>query len=300
VAVTRARGAALIAIVGLLAGAGCRGSGADTASPAAATTVPGLTATLEQHREDEIADFMSVQTTNRSTSTVRFRDLRLRWSGLTHNEPYVRSTQISPGVTFDLRVRQGDAVCGDPPRPDGTPPGDAAVAVGDASIDGAAPVVVAIPIHDERAILPKVYRRSCQDQHLEWAADLRFGDHWTPSTAAPGKPAVLGTIELRRRRSDETLTITRIDGSVLLRISAVKPSDPIVTLSPGQVAATIPIVIEQSGNCDAHALAESKKTFIIPIGLAVGDDEPTADVITFDTPTEQLLNRMINESCGLG
>jgi hypothetical protein len=310
----------LVGIVGLLAGvAGCDAERPDAAGPAApvvapdagapsstaardeeAIQIPGLTATLEQYREDEIQGLMSVQTSNRSSSTVQFRDLRLRWPGLATTEPYVRSTQLSPGVTFDVRVRQGAAVCGDPPRVDGVPPADAAIAVGIASVDGAPPVAVAIPIDDERAILPKVYRRSCQEQRLTWAAELRFGDHWAPATTASGKPAVLGTLELRRHRSDEPLTITRINGSVLLRISAVAASDPVVTLDPGQDAASIPITIAQSGNCDAHALIESKKTFIIPIGLAIGEADPMAYVIRFDTPTKQLLNRMINESCGVG
>ena len=110
---------------------------------------------------------------------------------------------------------------------------------------------------------------------------------------------MLGTIELSRRQSEEALTITEINGSVLLRISAVSPSEPVLELEPSQDAATVPILIEQSGNCAAHALAESKKTFIIPIGFAVGDDEPTAYVITFDDPAKQLLNGMINESCGV-
>jgi hypothetical protein len=241
-----------------------------------------------------------VQTTNRSSSTVQFSDLRLHWPGLAVSEPYVRSTQIAPGVTFDIRVRQGEAVCGDPPRADRAPPADAAIAVGTATVDGAPPVMVAIPIEDERSILPKVFRRSCQEQRLTWAAELRFGDRWTPSTTASGKPAVLGTLELRRHLSDEALTITQINGSVLLRISAVQPSDPVVTLDGGQDTASVPIVIEQSGNCDAHALIESKKTFIIPIGLAIGDEDPLAYVIRFDNPTRQLLNRMINESCGVG
>ena len=231
---------------------------------------------------------------------MQFRDLRLQWAGITSEEPHVRSTQVAPGVTFDIRVRQGDAVCGDPPRPDSSPPDGAAFAVGNASIDGAPPVVVAVPIDDERAILPKVYERSCQEQRLRWAGELRFGDTWTPSTTAAGKPAVLGTIELRRHESDEALTITQINGSVLLRISAVSPSDPVVTLAPEEDTATVPIRIEQSGNCSAHALIESKKTFIIPIGFAVGDDEPTAYVITFDTPARGLLNEMINDSCGIG
>ena len=264
-----------------------------------AVRVPGLTATLEQYREDEIQGLISVKTSNESSSNVEFRDLRLEWPGITNNDPYVRSTTVSPGVSYDIRVVQGDAVCGDPPSADGAPPADAAVAVGNASIDGAEPVLVAMPVEDPQEILPKVYRRSCQDQRLTWAADLRFGDRWTSSTTAAGEPAVLGTIELDRRGSEEPLTITEINGSVLLRISAESPSAPVAVLEPSQGAATVPILIEQSGNCAAHALAESKKTFIIPIGFAVGDDEPTAYVITFDDSTKQLLNGMINESCGL-
>ena len=110
---------------------------------------------------------------------------------------------------------------------------------------------------------------------------------------------MLGTIELRRRHADQTLTITRVNGSVLLRISALSPSEPVAVLEPGQDSATVPIRIEQSGNCDPHALIESKKTFIIPIGFAVGDDQPFASVIRFDVPAQRLLFRMINESCGL-
>ena len=87
---------------------------------------------------------------------------------------------------------------------------------------------------------------------------------------------------------------------MLLRISPLAPSDPVPCSPPTSRRATIPIVIEQSGNCAAHALAESKKTFFIPIGVAIGDEEPAADVITFDAPAKQLLNQLINESCGVG
>jgi hypothetical protein len=291
-AVSRILGA-LGALALLLAVAGC----ADSASPA--HELPGLTATLEQYREDEINGLMSVQTTNRSSSVVELRELRMRWPGISDEAPFDTPTLLAPGVTYDIRVRQGDATCGSPPRTDGAPPPGGAVALASASIDGAAPVAVEIPIDDSRAVLPRVFQHSCQDQRGAWAADLHFGDTWTPSTTPAGKPAVLGTIELRRRDADEALTITRINGSVLLRINAVSPSDPVAVLAPGQDAATIPILIEQSGNCAAHALIESKKSFIIPIGFAVGDDEPFAYIIRFDVPTQRLLFTMINRSCGL-
>jgi hypothetical protein len=295
------RAIAVLVVVGLLAG--CDSDPVDTASTPAArapSRISGLTATLEQYREDEINGLMSVQTTNRSSSTVDLRDLRLRWPGISDEEPYDSATLIPSGVTYDIRVRQGEARCGDPPRADGGVPPGPAVALADASIDGAAPVSVEIPIDDARAILPRVYQHSCQDQRGAWAADLRFGDTWTPSTTSTGKPAVLGTIELRRRGSDERLTVTGINGSVLLRISARPPAGAATVLAPGEDAARIPILIEQSGNCEAHALTESKKTFIIPLGFAVGDEAPIAYIVRFDTPTKQLLNRMINQSCGLG
>ena len=305
---TPGRVVAAIGIVGLLVWlVGCEADGPDLARPTTTVPsaeptveVPGLTATLEQYREDEIQGFMSVQTTNRSSSTVQFQDLRVRWAGIADTAPYVKAHLISPGVTFDQRVLQGEAVCGDPSGTNGPAPDGSAVAIGHASIDGAPPVVVAIPIDDSRSILPRVFERSCQEQHLRWAADLHFGERWTPSTTPAGQPALLGTIELRRRHSDRTLTVTRIDGSVLLRINAVTPADPVAVLEPGADTATIPILVEQSGNCAAHALAESKKTFIIPIGFAIGDEDPLAYVIAFDTPSRPTLNRMINESCGVG
>lgn len=310
----------LMAVSAVLAG--CRADRADTspsAPPPATVTatpttpvpgearpdertieVPGLAAILEQYREDEIQRLISVKTTNRSTSTVQFRDLRLVWPGLDDTQPYVRSTQLAPGVRFDLRVHQGEAVCGSPPDVDAVPPADAAIAVGHASIDGAPPVLVSVPVDDEDSILSKVFRRSCQEQYLRWAADLQFGNTWTHTTTASGEPAVRGTLELRRKSSDAPLAVTRINGSVLLRITAERPSDPIATLGPRDDAVSIPIVIEQSGNCSAHALAESKKTFIIPIDVAVGDRDPMAYVVTFDLASQRLLNDMINASCNLG
>lgn len=316
----RSRGVlVLCGLLGVLAGWACRADEPDTASPVTATVatsagatttdrhpadepiqIPGVTAILEQYREDEIQGLISVKTTNRSTSTIVFQDLRLVWPGIGAAEPLVRSTQLSPGVQFDVRVQQGAAVCGDPPVTTSSAPTDDAIAVGRATIDGSSPRLVAVPIDDEYAILQRVFARSCQDQRVRWAADLRFGDTWTPSTTASGEPAVLGTIELRRNRSDEELTITEINGSVLLRIGPATPSDPVVTLAPGDDAATIPIRIEQSGNCADHALAESKKTFIIPIDLAIGGAESLAYTIRFDTAAQLILNPMINESCGVG
>ena len=72
------RVAVLAAVLGLLAGAaGCGDDDDDAATTSVSlqqvTRLPGLTATLEQYREDEIQGFISVKTSNQSSSTVEFQ-----------------------------------------------------------------------------------------------------------------------------------------------------------------------------------------------------------------------------------
>ena len=190
-------------------------------------------------------------------SALQFTDLRLEWEGLSDEAPYEPATLLGPGVTFDLRVNQGDAVCGTPPDARGAPP---------AGAGGRRPrrggrrsaEAVAVPIEDRRSILPRVYRASCQAPRLAWAANLSFGDEWTPATTADGKPAVHRHTRSHAHESDAPLVITNIGGSVLLRISPLAPADPVLTLAPDQQAATIPILVQQSGNCAARAGREQE------------------------------------------
>ena len=50
---------------------------------------------------------------------------------------------------------------------------------------------------------------------------------------------------------------------------------------------------------EAHALAESKKTYLIVLDVAIGDEPSIGDEVAFDLPTRVLLGKMINESCGV-
>jgi hypothetical protein len=172
--------------------------------------------------------------------------------------------------------------------------------VGHASIDGGAPVLISIPITDSGKILPKIFPLSCRDQRVQWAAKVSFGTTWTRTTTSDGAPAVTGTVELRRNHSTEPITLVRLNGSVLLRLVDLSPSTPVAVLEAGQDALTVPILVEQSGRCEAHALAESKKTYLIVLDVGIGDEPPIGDEIAFDIPSRVVLGRMINESCGVG
>lgn len=271
-----------------------------TSAPGAPTTLPGLTAILEQYREDEILNLLQVKATNRSPSSVDVLDLRLDWAGVTGNDPLARGVLVSPGQRVDIPINAGRAVCSDPPGADEQPPAAPAAAVGHVSIDGGPPEVISIPITDSGKILPKIFPLSCRDQRVQWAAKVTFGTTWTRTTTSDGAPAVSGTVEMRRNHSTEPITLVRLNGSVLLRLVDLSPSTPAAVLEAGQDSLTVPILIEQSGRCEAHALAESKKTYLIVLDVGIGDEPPIGDEVAFDMPSRVVLGKMINDSCGVG
>ena len=272
----------------------------DTTTSVAPTVVPGLTAILEQYREDEILNLLQVKATNRSTSSVDVLDLRLDWAGITGNDPLARGVLVSPGQRVDIPINAGRAACSDPPGADEQPPPGPATAVGHASIDGGPPVPISIPITDSGKILPKVFPLSCRDQRVQWAAKVSFGTTWTRTTTSDGAPAVQGTVEMRRNHSTAPITLVRLNGSVLLRLVDLSPSTPAAVLEAGEDSLTVPILIEQSGRCEAHALAESKKTYLIVLDVGIGDEPPIGDEVAFDIPSRVVLGKMINDSCGVG
>jgi hypothetical protein len=264
------------------------------------TAIAGLTAILEQYREDEILNLLQVKASNRSTSSVDVLDLRLDWAGITGNDPVARGVLVSPGQRVDIPINAGRAVCSDPPGADEQPPPTPAAAVGHASIDGGPPVLISIPITDSGKILPKIFPLSCRDQRVQWAAKVSFGTTWTRTTTSDGAPAVRGTVEMQRNHSTEPITLVRLNGSVLLRLVDLSPSSPAAVLDAGQDSLTVPILIEQSGRCESHALAESKKTYLIVLDVGIGDEPPIGDEVAFDIPSRVVLGKMINDSCGVG
>jgi hypothetical protein len=59
-------------------------------------------------------------------------------------------------------------------------------------------------------------------------------------------------------------------------------------------------MVTQSGNCQPHALAESKHTFLLSAVVAVGDGEPVAIVVIPDDSAKRQLGRLINRAGGTG
>ena len=283
-----------------------------TSRPAvASTTTPvapappnelGLNAVVDQFREDEIVHQLTVRITNHGSTGYHLSSLQLDWPGITEVPPTPRDTLLAPGQTVDVSIDYGSAVCAEePPGADERPPAVPAAAVATVVADGSTDVAdTAIPVADQLHIFDRVFPSSCRDQRVESAVEMRFGDAWTPTTAADGQPALAGTLEVQRVDHDTPVTIETVGGSVLLAMHAADDVRPALVLRPGAASGQIPLVVEQSGNCAAHALAESKKTFILPVEVVLGDDPPLFYEVTVPVADRGRLTDMINAACGVG
>ncbi len=226
-------------------------------------------------------------------------DLRLDWAGITGNEPLARGVPAGARHGSTSR-RAGRAVCSDPPDADEQPPA--------APADGGRPRVDRRwsagadrhPDHRRREDPAEASGRarariSACSGPPSCASARRGPDHDARRGAGGARDGGDAPQPQRPSRAGDH----RLNGSVLLRLVDLSPSDPVAVLEAGQDAATIPIRIEQSGSCAAHALAESKKTYIILIDVGIGDDESLAYVIRFDVPAQGLLERDDQRRCGL-
>ena len=221
----------------------------------------GLSATLEQYREDEVANRLSIKVTNGGDEPVQIETLRLAWPGLADTEPYELDYPVFPGVRVDLRVHLGEAVCSSPPQLVEPTPTIAIAAVANTP-EGE----ITFPVTDPLGILDRVYPRQCKRQAVEYAVGITMGDEWTDQSLDPVEMS--GTLTVERRATTEPVTVVAIHGSVV--VSMVAESAP-VTLGPDDDVLDVPVVAGQN-RCDSHALGEVKKPFQFVVDLLIGDD----------------------------
>jgi hypothetical protein len=322
----RRRAVALLAVAGLVGA--CRADGPSTATgpgarpPAGATSIEGrdadgrttappssttvvvspegLAATLERYREDDSTGQMQIQVTNTTERSVELTAVRFAWSAMAEQPPTTKVHHLWPGQTLDVPVPVGAVRCSRPLRFDVVVPPDPAHAIALATFDGAAPAEVELPVTDVRSVLERLYRPACQGEKLAETATIAFGPQWTDTTL-DGKPAAQGVLHLRRTNGIEPVVIRELLGTVLLDAAPVPAaSGPLLRLPAGSPEASTGIVLTQSGDCRAHALAESKHTFFL---RAVVEVEPDVELVLYVQPElddQPQLLQMINRACGVG
>lgn len=194
------------------------------------------------------------------------------------------STTFEPGERIDMKVTYGDVRCAD--RPAAAPRVQLAVR----TADGAVQTVEQEP-EDGEALLGRLHDAECAADALQRTVAVGFTDTWTREGEA-----VYGTIALDRRAGHpEPVTLVEAAGTVIFGLHAEPQLDvPWATLPPDGDHAEVGVSVT-ADRCDAHAVADSKKSFQFRSWIALGDDEVFLELVPTDAG-RQLLDGLI-QSC---
>jgi hypothetical protein len=142
--------------------------------------------------------------------------------------------------------------------------------------------VLTIPLDRHGADMLRRFRaRDCGLRRLDAIASFTLGSTFRLVTAG-GREQLRGVIEVRRHRADastaaESVTVTDLTGSVLYTFTPVRHLP--VTLTSGQPALRIPVLIGPEVRCDAHGLSQSTQTFLFSAYARINGAGPQQRII---------------------
>lgn len=317
----RVPGRVMVTVALLLVGApGCGGdsppSSAAVSSTAASSTrthgaTPNLDASLgigasvAQYRRDEAVGVVQLKAVaGPDTPPSLVTSAQLRWDGMTPVPPVEVDTALTSGRRVDLPAPLGAAACG--PLGD-VAPGDSPSAppLGDGVIRltldapgerrGVTRTVDAPLLPSAEAPLRRIFEHDCQRQSMRRAVEVGLSSRWRRSDTG-GIPTAEGTLVLTRGATDQPISITSVNGSVLLNLSLADGDPP--TMAPGQERLEVPVRVTSSGRCDGHALGGSSQTYTLQAGIEIGGDgDPIGVTVSPDDDGRALFARVIADAC---
>lgn len=279
----RGAGPALLALVALVV-AGCGGPTAES-SPApsseAAPTIPavsGIEAEAVRLRTDEpLGDQVQVRITDTGEEPFTVTAVALDSPGFAPLPPREVSTEYAPGRTIDLPMRFGAPRCDVPAEP-------AAARLTVVRPDGSTEDL-RVPLAAE--ILTRIHGEDCAVLALAEVVTVEV------TGLLDGDDAVTADLAVTRRSGDEPVTVTRVGRSVLIDV-AVREL-PLELPDDGDEART-PVVFTPA-TCEPHVLAETKKPFVFPVEVTVGDDDPVVMDLPVDEALRRGLQRLVERVC---
>jgi hypothetical protein len=243
-----------------------------------------LRASFVQQRIDEGTSRAHIRLTNEGDDIVHVSGIGLAWPGYGERGLADADTDYEPGHTIDLPIQLSAPECA---GPDSEPV--ALVEVDDA--------ILRLPLdHSGTTFLREVWQHACDVAAVRRAVSVRFGTSWRRVA-----DAIQGTVELDRASSEQTIAVNELLGSVLLDfVSLTRSGPPLVVLRPGEAAASLPVALTSSGRCDAHALSESKQTFLLRVALTLDGGEIQQVIVSPDKRTQVRVLHLIRSVCGVG
>lgn len=274
------------AVAAALLLAGCSAGRSPAAAPssiaAASPTVvavPGLTAEAVRLRTDEaLGGQVQVRVANTGDAVFTVTSVQLDSPGFVVLPATAAATEYEPRRVIDLPTPFGAVDCAAEPDP-------AAARLTVVRPDGA---VEHLQVPLAGRTLAQVHGEECGVQAVAEVVDVSVRD-----LAGSGE-TLTGAVVLSRRAGDEPIEVSFLAGSVVLE--PVPDRELPVTLAPGDPELRLPVTFDAE-RCDPHALGETKKPFVFPLTVAVGDGPAVAVDLPIDEAQRAQLGELLARVC---
>ena len=241
--------------------------------------VPGVTAEAVRLRTDEaVGGQVQVRVTNTGGAPFTVTSVRLDVPGFTALPATPADTRYPPGRVVDLPTPFGDVDCAVDPTP---PAARLTVQRPDGAVEE-----LTVPLAGDT--MARVHDEECAAQAVLAVVDVAVAD------LADRGPTATGVVLLTRRDGDQPVTVSRLDGSVVL--TPVPDVDLPVTLAGDEAELRVPVTFD-AARCDPHALAETKQPFVFPLLVAVGEATPVPVDLPLAEPQRAALEALLQRAC---
>ncbi|WP_409328559.1 hypothetical protein [Trujillonella humicola] len=281
--------APVVALVAVLGGAACGSGGSSSSPPAPAPSSPassspalrsgppvppvaGIAAEVVENRTDRAAGGqVQVKVTDTGTEPFAVTSVALDSPGFTPLAPVAVTASFVPGRRIDLPTPYGAPVCGSAAEP--------AAARLTLVRPGGAVEELRVPLVAE--VLAGVHARLCAAEAVQEIVAVSVVG------LAPAGDTLTGRLAVTRTGGAEAgVTVTRVEGNVLYTAEAELPLE----LGAGEREVSAGLMIT-TARCDAHALAETKQPYLMPLAVAV-DGGPE---VVLDLPLDEVQRGQLRE-----
>ena len=267
--------------------AGCGGSSAGTGAASAAPStsvapavpaVPGIEAEAVRQRTDEaVGGQVQVRITDTGDDPFTVTSVALDSPGFAPLPPREVQTEFAPGQVIDLPTKYGEPQCDAAAEP-------AAARLTVVRPDGSTEAL-RVPLAAD--VLTLIHTQECAVIALEEVVTVDVVD------LEDDADAVTGSIRLTRHSGSDPITVARVGRSVIIEVAG--PDLP-AEMAAGEDEFSTPVEFT-SATCDPHALAETKKPYVFPLEVAVGDEDPVVMRLPVDDELRARLVALVDRVC---
>lgn len=254
-------------------------SSAEPSPVATLPAVPGIEAEAVQQRTDAaIGGQVQVRITDTGAEPFAVVSVQLDSPGFASVPAKPVTARYAPGQTIDLPTPFGAVDC----------------SVGVDPV-GARVTVLRPDATTEELLLPLAGDTMARVHGAECAvADVLAVVGITVDDLADAGSTMTGEVVLARREGREPVEVSRLGGSVVLE--PLPDDDLPVTLAAGEQELRIPVTFD-AARCDPHALAETKKPFVFPLAVTVGDGDPVPVPLPLTDAHKAQLQGLLDRVC---